>query len=193
MLLHDVGLPPLTGYEFTIARWDALAAGALLAVLMREEASREWLRRHMQTIGFVTLLALLVFVGIDHGFHDGELRVQVIGQTVVSILSAWLIYLCLAPTSGAARRIRDVASSPWLRFLGKYRYALYVFHYPIHFIASHHLADAVNGPDDNWRLLRLALYVSGIAALSIAAAMISWRVLEKPFLDLKERFAPRSA
>jgi peptidoglycan/LPS O-acetylase OafA/YrhL len=189
-LLHTMGLPPLAGYEFTIARWDALAAGALLAVLVREESSRQWLRRHMPTIGIGALLALLLFIGIDHGFHEGELSVQVLGQTIVSILSAWLIYICLAPSSGAARWVHDAASARWLRFLGKYSYAIYVFHYPIHFIASHHLADVVNGADTNWRLLRLALYVCGIAVLSIAAALISWHVLEKPFLDFKERFAP---
>jgi peptidoglycan/LPS O-acetylase OafA/YrhL len=79
-------------------------------------------------------------------------------------------------------------STTWLRFLGKYSYAIYVFHYPIQAIGSYYLADAVNGADDSWRLLRWALYVAGVAALSILASLCSWHLLERRFLALKDRF-----
>jgi len=189
-LLHVYGLPAATAYEFTIARWDALAMGALLAALMRASQPGA-LGRVMNFTGSAALAALAGVVFWRRGFEGDDIAVQVAGQSLFAILSMWVIYACASPTTGTQGFIRSFASSRWLRFFGKYSYAIYVFHFPIHRLATHWLTDAVNGADTNWRLLRLGLYLAFITALSILAAMISWRVLEKPFLDLKERYAPR--
>jgi len=122
--------------------------------------------------------------------EDG-LGVQVLGQSLISVISAAFIYICVTPLSSLDTAVRRLVEARWLRFLGKYSYAIYVLHFPMQRILSPLLSDTVNGADTNWRLLRLAVYVGGLSALSIFAAMISWRVLEKPFLDLKDRFAPR--
>jgi peptidoglycan/LPS O-acetylase OafA/YrhL len=188
--LHAGGLPAQAQYEFTVARWDALAAGALLAVLLQGEGGRQWLRRWIPRLAIVSLAALLAFVGLAHGFHSDDLRVSVAGQSVVAILSAVLIYYSTAVMPGTAA-LRGAMAAPWLRFLGRYSYAIYVFHFPIHLVAARYLAQTVNGADTGWRVVRLGLYTGGIAALSIVAALISWRLLEKPFLDLKDRLAPR--
>ena len=102
-----------------------------------------------------------------------------------------LVHASVAPASPFEVTARDALSTAWLRFLGKYSYAIYIFHYPIQAIGSHYLADVVNGADDSWRLLRWALYVVGVAALSILAALGSWHLLERRFLALKDRFTVR--
>ena len=195
LLLRVSGLPELAGYEFTIARWDALAFGAVLAILVREEAGRAWLRPRAPWIGGAAVLGLVAVMGVERGFPERALLVQVAGQTLAAALGASLIYFSVVPfrpsPSGAAASLRASLSAPWLRFLGKYSYAIYVLHFPIHILVSRHVAGFVNAVDGPARLLRLALYVPSISALSIVAALISWRVIEKPFLDLKERFAPR--
>lgn len=191
LALHAAGLPAPALYEFTIARWDALAAGAVMAILLRDARGRRLLARHMKYAGIAALLSLVLFVLIRRGFHGHDLAVQVLGQSLIAVLAATLIYICVEPSSRIERALRNAFAAHWLRFLGKYSYAIYVFHFPIHQFASTRLANAVNGPDTNWRLLRLAIYVSGIGALSILAAMLSWRVIEKPCLDLKNRLAPR--
>ncbi len=193
LLLRASGLPELAGYEFTIARWDALAFGAVLAILLRDEAGRAWLRPRAAWIAGAAVLGLLAVVGIERGFPERSLLVQVAGQTLVAALGASLIYFSVVPVPppGAAASLRVALSARWLRFLGKYSYAIYVLHFPIHILVSRHVAGIVNAVDGPARLLRLALYVPSISALSILAALVSWRVIEKPFLDLKERFAPR--
>ena len=131
---------------------------------------------------------------LEHAYR--KRKIQLSGYLVAMV--AWLIgmtlaliYFGIAPSSGAARALRRALSVDWLRFLGKYSYAAYIYHFPIHTVLSSHLGDAVNSGGTAARLLRLAGYVATVGALSIVAAMVSWRVVEKPFLDLKDRFAPR--
>ncbi len=190
LVLLAEGLPAMAAYQFTIARWDALAFGAILAGLVRQQ-SAPGLARQMQLVGGAAAVSLALLVAVEHGFHEDDPSVQVLGQTFVAAISTWLIFISVAPATDSLKRIRSGISADWLRFFGKYSYAIYVFHFPIHRIASSYVAAAVNGPDTNWRLLRLAGYVGVVGALSTLAAVISWRVIEKPFLDLKDRLAPR--
>lgn len=190
--LHLAGLPDLAGYEFTIARWDALAGGALLAVLMLDGSGRAWLRTWMKHVGGWGLVALAGLVVYSRGLTDQSLSVQVLGQSIFVALGTWMVFVGTSPSSQGELVVRDAMTARWLRLLGKYSYAIYVFHYPIHTIASHYVHDAVNGSPNPWRVLRWSLYVTGVGTLSVLAAIASWHLLERPFLDLKERWAPRS-
>ena len=49
----------------------------------------------------------------------------------------------------------------------------------------------MNGPDDAGRLGRVCLYLLLVVATSLGAALLSWVLMERSFLDLKERLAPR--
>ena len=190
--LHAAGLPEMAPYQFTIARWDALAAGAVLALLMADAAGRRWLERRALWTGGAAALGLALITLLEHGFHEDDLVVQVLGQSGIALLAAALVYLAAGPAAGWVVPIQRALSARWLRFLGKYSYAIYVVHFPIHFVLAPRLAPLVNGTDDLGRLLRVAIYIAGVAALSIVAALLSWRLLEKPFLDLKDRLAPRA-
>ena len=191
LALHLMGLPAQAGYEFTVARWDALAAGALLALLMRRPPGQRWLDGTMGGLTAASAAALGLLTLHEHGFHSDDLAVQIGGQTLIALLSASLIYYCVAPPAGAAKAVQRAMSPAWLRFFGKYSYAMYIFHFPIQLALSHRLADVLNSGDAAARLLKLAIYLGGVLALSTSAAMVSWRVLEKPCLDLKDRLAPR--
>jgi len=190
--LHLAGLPPQAGYELTVARWDALAAGALLAVLLRDAPLQATLARWIGRMTVASTGALVVLVLYERGFHFDDLVVQVVGQSLVAFLSAALVYGCVTPPAGAALRVQRLMSVAWLRFFGKYSYAMYVFHFPIQHVLALNVVDALNAGDPNVRFLKLMAYLACVVALSTAAAMISWRILEKPFLDLKDRIAPRA-
>jgi peptidoglycan/LPS O-acetylase OafA/YrhL len=186
------GFPPLAAYEFTIARWDALAAGALLTMLLRDASGRRWLSLWMPIVARVSLAALIAVLLLAHGFGPSMPPVAVVGQSVVAALSAWMIYLVAAPGTALADRAQRAMSADWLRSLGKYSYAIYVFHLPIHVAGDAILGDAINSGSPGVRAVRLVSYLAGAFGLSVVAAIISWRVLEKPCLDLKERLAPRT-
>lgn len=191
--LRAWGLPAGAAYEFTVARWDALAAGALVALLLRQPAGRAWLRRAMPWIGSVTLLILFGFLGVERGFHEGDVQVQVLGQTLALVLSAWLVHLAADPSGDTARRVGRLLSADPLRAFGRYSYALYVVHFPVHIVASHYLRSAVNGADGFGRLVRLVGYSGLVTGVSMVLAVLSWHLLEKRFLALKDRLAPRES
>jgi peptidoglycan/LPS O-acetylase OafA/YrhL len=176
---------------FTIARWDALAAGALVAALLRDEAGRQSLARWKPWAAGLAGVALVALVAVNRGFHQDDLPVQVAGQSLILILSASLIAYAVSTGARAPRKLQAFLSLPALRTLGKYSYAMYILHFPLEQSLSPILGEAVRGADTPWRLGRLALYIGVILALTLLAAMLSWRLIERPFLDLKDRIAPR--
>jgi peptidoglycan/LPS O-acetylase OafA/YrhL len=190
-VMHLAGLPPTAAYDFTIARWDALAMGGLVAVLIRDEQGVAWLARWRRWITGAALVSLGGLVLQQHGFHGHDVPVQVFGQSIIGILSSMLICYAITPAPGRGARVGDLLESRPLRFLGKYSYAMYVSHFPIHQALWHWIGDEVRGADTPSRLLRLGAYVATVLGLSIFSAMLSWRFLEQPILRLKNRIAPR--
>ncbi len=191
--LRAAGLPADVNYFWTITRWDALFAGALVAILLREERGVHILRRWQGRVAALAGTALIVLVGLQHGFHSDGMGTQVIGQSLIAILSACLIAYAVEEGPHASRRLQGCLSLGALRTLGKYSYAMYVFHFPIHMLLTPYAEAWVQGADTPARFARVALYVSTILVLSLAMALISWRLIEKPFLDLKDKIAPRPA
>ena len=174
-------------YDFTIARCDALALGALVAVLVRHPqtmvAVRRWAWR--ATLGIAALLAV-IFVR-QRGFSSLELPVATVGQTLLATLSALLVLLCVSPASDAATiRLQGAMSTPWLRSIGKYSYAIYVIHLPLSNVLRPHIAAQLASGDATTRVDEYVAYVVAIFALSYLLAVVSWNVIEQPFLELKK-------
>ena len=69
---------------------------------------------------------------------------------------------------------------------------MYVLHFPIQFLLMDTMRPYVNGAEDGLRVLRLLSYLVGIVLLSYGAARLSWLLVERPALRLKERLAPRA-
>ena len=185
-------LPLEAAYMFTVARWDALAAGALVATLLRDPGGRALLHRWQARVAGAAGAALAALVLRQHGFHSEDIPNQVIGQSLIAILSAALLAYAAVSTAPVPPRLHSALSSTGLRTLGKYSYAMYVFHFPIHHALKLLLTDVVMGADTPMRLVRLLGYLVLVITLTFIAALISWRVIEQPFLDLKDRVAPRA-
>ena len=192
ILLELPWFPAEAGYSWTVARWDALAAGALLAILAREEPGRRWLAEKMGRVTAASAIALALLTIYERGFHENEVLVRIAGQSLIALLSAALVYYCIAPAAGTATAVQRIMSVSFLRFFGKYSYAIYVFHWPLQWILQPHLADTLNTGDPITLFFKLAAYLACVLGLSTLLALVSWRVLEKPCLALKDRIAPRS-
>ena len=187
------GLPDNASYFWTIARWDALVAGAVVAALLRDDTGRLLLARWQGRLAALSAGALGALVAWQHGFHSDLMGTQVIGQSLIALLSACLLAFAVADGAGGPTRLQRWLSAPGLRTLGKYSYAMYIFHFPIHQLLFPIAEELVRGDDTAWRLARLAVYILVVLTLSLLAALGSWRLIEKPFLDLKDRIAPRPA
>jgi peptidoglycan/LPS O-acetylase OafA/YrhL len=102
--------------------------------------------------------------------------------------AALLLFALTATTASLCNR---VLCSRMLRTLGKYSYGLYVFNQPIAFFPGN---ERFHDQLVSWITLPLAATVIHAIAgmtLTFGAAWISWHVLEKHFLKLKPRFAPK--
>lgn len=190
--LRAAGLPPGAAYEFTIARWDALAIGALLAVWVRHEGSRAVMLRWCTPVSVVVTALLFTLVILQRGFHQDELPVQVVGQSLLLILSACLLLWAMTEDAGASSAVKRLFSTAWMCDLGQYSYAVYLLHFPIHLLLQPSLMPWVRHADDLWHLPRALAYITLVFGMSYLGARITWLLIEQPCLALRTRISPRA-
>jgi peptidoglycan/LPS O-acetylase OafA/YrhL len=163
-------------YEFTLCRLDTIAMGCLLAVIVRLPAERQPRSGVLATIALATATVAVV-TGLDRTTAFGRTG----GYTVVALGFASVVLLVVRARGGAA--VAALRFAP-LRYLGKICFGLYLLHRPADTIvgALAHRA----GIDANAGVL-IPLKMAG----AIGLATMSWLLLERPFLRLKDRFVSR--
>lgn len=178
-------------YESTFARCDALALGALLAYAAR---SPDWFRRlwrwRYRTFAGAVLVVLAVAVR-THGLEFDDPTVELVGQPAIAIMFAFPLFTTACPSNRVESRMTRCVSAKWLRLLGKYSYAIYVIHMPLHTVLKGVAAPVVNGHGPWGSMVLMFVYCTVILGLSTLFALASWHLIEKRFLLLKDRLAPR--
>ena len=162
LLLHGMK-DPLGAIVFLPSQVDALALGAYVAILVREQ--EEFAARIAWDL--VSIGGLIWAVSC----FDGNL-VLTSGISGFAVLSAGLLVVCLY------RRPAAWISNPVLRAYGKYSYGIYV----LHVILLPYIV-FLKGP------LGRVGYTLFVMMVSFVAAWLSWHLYEVHFLRLK-RFFP---
>jgi peptidoglycan/LPS O-acetylase OafA/YrhL len=182
-LLPFVGLGPLAAYVLTPCRMDALAAGALLAVLAHNKPPAEILRR----FGCIGLISALLFAAyyvqvVRHpGFADAAYSIA--GYSIVAFMFATLICLVL----GGGWPATLMSWRP-LRFFGVYSYGIYIYHgVLLGYLESWFSIRRMSFNTDHIWIGVLPHYVLCVAG-SALVAFLSYHLLEKHFLKLKRFF-----
>jgi peptidoglycan/LPS O-acetylase OafA/YrhL len=172
-----------TIYVLTFCRMDALAIGALLAVVAREPRRlAAWQRRAPWVLAGAALYvaAIAAWKRSDAGWHWS---MQTVGYSIADLGSAALVTLALAPAPFPG----NVLSSRVLRAFGKYSYGAYVIHSAALPLFERYLFGPVRAAVDS-EPVAFVLYASIAVALSMGAAVLSWSLFEKPILSLKRYF-----
>ena len=177
-----------TGYVvlpdvWTPARMDALAVGAFIALMVRVPNGLALMRRWARPIMVGAALPLTVLLRY-------QIALSTVAHTLTALLFGAILVLCLTATPNSS--LTTVATSPILRFFGRYSYALYVFHNPLLWfrpVFSLAFVPTVFGSQLPAYLLWLAISIGA----SVAVALVSWHLLEKPFLKMKRFFPYHSA
>jgi peptidoglycan/LPS O-acetylase OafA/YrhL len=175
----------------TPCRLDGLAIGAFLALAARGPGGVQVLRPSAvrALIGVLILLVGLSFG--DRYLHVGRAGHLAIELGLYAVLFGAL--LIIAVSAAPWSRLGGFLQARWLRFFGKYSYGMYVFQNPLIPIGLLWFT-----PEDTARLtgsplLGRLLYILAMTALTVAVALVSWNLLEKPFLNWKRAFEPHSA
>ena len=175
-------------YEFTICRMDALAMGALLAVLLQ---SPDWTRRLQQKAAAKLIPAAFVIVLVgalcSRLYTRSLLFTETVGYTLLAMFFALILLACLIGDNKLNRLCRQFLSIDLLRSLGKYSFAMYVFHYPIELALEPYLP-LFQQHFAAWSGVAFLIVVS---LGSYVGAFFSYHLYEKHFLRLKSWFTPQ--
>jgi peptidoglycan/LPS O-acetylase OafA/YrhL len=147
----------------TVVSLDALAIGALLAWY----GTGPWARRVAWIgVGLIGLCQLLGVVG--RGFKV----VQLLDPIGIALVAAWAVDGCVRGFGGWWGRLLSARAMRWI---GTVSYGVYLFHFPV--VWALQSAGWAHG---------FPLFAGTLmATLSLAA--LSWRYLERPLNDLKNR------
>ena len=174
-------------YVFTVASFDSLGAGCLLALLSGGRSpSRALVSRLTVTALPAAACALILLQWLHDKSVAGPSMHVVLFDTGVALLFAWLVAAAARGFEGRAGRLLE--SAPLL-YCGRIAYGIYVFHLLLLpalrvIVAPFGLAP---GPAQAVQLL-----IGTLASIALAA--LSWHLLEQPINNLKNNFpyAPRA-
>ncbi len=170
-------------YKLTLCRADGLLAGALVAIALRGPQRASILR--YAPVGLVLgILGCLVIAFTQGGFDFETGRdVNIFAYTALAVTGASLVCVALSPTTWMERTLR------WrfFRFFGKYSFGLYVLHQMVAAAVEFRFGGLLRSSIHSKPLLHLVFF-STVLAVTIPLAMVSYRLLERPFLRLKRFF-----
>lgn len=188
--LHLLGADPTAGYTLLPARVDTLAVGSVIAILARDPAGLAWLRRSAKPslIGaLAVIVAVMSSLPVFGTLPPRNLQVQFFAYPAVAIVAA--ACLVMAMQADSTTRIGRAMSVGALPALGRYSYALYLFHVPIRdVIRNSGIGSGQAGIVAGSRFpLQVAIIAAGIG-VTYVVALVSWNLFEKHFLELKRYF-----
>ena len=165
-------------YMLLPCRFDALALGALIAIRIKRPIQIDRRLLGALTIGAATVVYVL-FATLGHNlWNDPFTRVwgYSLFPAAFGCMVLWIV------------RYRGSWQTNWLnaaplQFVGKTSYAIYLLQAPVAGALGVLLGSTLIWSSD---VIRFVL----ICATTIGLAALSWRFLERPLLQLKERFAP---
>jgi len=170
-------------YVLTFARMDALAFGALVAIWMRSPVCEWSVHLRRARVLSVGLLAAIVVLWLTGQMDYTATVMNTIGYTLVGVLGMQVVIQAVPVARGPF--IDGFFNNRAMRFFGKYSYGLYMFQLPVKgalglmfFNDARMMSSAL--------LWQAVFYVLAGAATTLAA-LVSWRLLEKRMLALKDR------
>jgi peptidoglycan/LPS O-acetylase OafA/YrhL len=168
---HSVG-----AYVFTLCRIDGLALGAFIAILEQEIGYKHSEIRIPR--GFI-VATIFLFVAVCLSGGNGVL---------VPSLSSFLFALMVLAAVKYKLFQRPFEAGA-LTFLGLYSYGVYMYHLPLLFVLEKFFPQVL--ALTNNRVLDVFLFFAIGCGSSLLVAFLSYHLIEKHFLKLKNVLAAR--
>ena len=162
-------------------RVDAILFGVVLALVRRDLIYQrlEPFAKYVAIIGIAAMMATVIVTGSAYPFTPGRITIMF---PVVNLTAAAVVVAVMEENSFLCR----ACSLRWITWLGSLSYGLYVFHLPYRTWLLNTVAPrlAVYMPS------RCALVVTALIgfAITLLLAVLSYRFIEQPAINLKKRF-----
>ena len=186
--LMSTDYPATAAYVLTPARMDTLAAGAWLAISLRDASLRRTIEKLAPKI-LIGASALLVAINLPTLQMTGsEPAMQTTGFPLLALIASAILVMAL-DARRAHSRLRRVLRTSTLRFFGKYSYGMYVVHLPVVVVfeaLGFTIARIASG--NGTRIPAAIVFTLSALAATTFIAFVSWHLYEKHFLKLKTRF-----
>ena len=173
-------------HRSTPARLDTLAVGALVAVVIR---CPEWAQRAQLWVKVAAPACFAFFAFVI--WCDAVTVGRTLGLTALAIGFGCTVLVCVMD-EGSDHPLCRVARIGVLRSMGRYSYAMYVLHLLVILVLQKlTLRIGLHLPRATPVLLLSLIGLSVCLGTSYFVAFGSWNLLEKHFLQMKDRFAYR--
>ena len=180
--LELAGAPWITTYVATPCRLDGLALGGFLASLPAARLQSSG-KTALRVLAGAALVSAAV-IAVSRSLAMERRFAPTVGFAALAVM--WGAVLVLAISTPSVTR---AFSSRPLVTLGKYSYALYLFHPTVADLVKTRLFGVEAWPRVGRSLLLGQLLFHAIAGgITLALAWVSWRALEDPILRLKRHF-----
>lgn len=155
---------------FTFTRLDQLVLGGILAILERKKLLNKPYK-NMYILSTVAGAVFFILCGFFNDFYQDIFKHSALGIFYFGIIGLCVIY----EHNGLATKFLKF---PVMQYLGTISYGIYVWHALSIDVVKHYITT-------HWVMLDFFLVV----ALTIIISSISYRFVEKPFLNLKRFFS----
>jgi peptidoglycan/LPS O-acetylase OafA/YrhL len=179
-------------YALTPFRIEPLAVGCLAATLVRSRMLA-FVKRGRWLLGTAACGFLMLCAAV---WTARSVRYDTVSMSTYGFTALAIIYVCLVLYayiySGSFTWLASQLRQPLLRQLGKYSYAMYVFHMGL-FMAASVVVERVSAVlPERWRFIFWLFALLGTISLTYAVALVFWQLVEKHFWSLKSRFRVQS-
>jgi peptidoglycan/LPS O-acetylase OafA/YrhL len=165
-------------YLMTISRADSLAIGGLIAALIRNDIGKRLLEYATIPAFIIVISVLSIGMFINKSANPYLSFFSTIGYTLIDLISGILIIFVLSDFM----MFKNIFSLRILRFLGKYSYSMYIFHFPVmilcfywanKFFKSSHI--------QNLLISTLSIFIT------ILISLLTWYGIESRCIRLKAK------
>ncbi len=160
---------------FSEYRISCMALGGIAAYLFvnnNEKALSYLYRKNVQVIVYLVLAVIFLT----------KTSIPFINNEFYSVLFAFLV-LNLATNPHSVIKLK----AKWMAYLGSLSYGLYLYHPIMRILSLEVIKRVFNSEVAGWQMQ--VLYYSMTISTTILISMLSYKLLEKPFLNLKKRFS----
>jgi peptidoglycan/LPS O-acetylase OafA/YrhL len=179
--------------NFIICHLDGLAVGSWIALIIRGSTAVKLgsLLKPARYVGTLGVIAMAAVVGISYwsGWRGGigqSPAYVLIGYTILALMFGALLIVAVAAKPGTA--VARIFSSRFLATFGKYSYAVYLLHFPVNLLVKAFILDPALAATSSGQIALQFAYYAITGTLTLAVSWVSWHLLEKHFLKLKDWF-----